>query len=393
MRLLVYKWSAFALEDVFYQLKKLNIEYDVYTYDFDREGHSKHYDEEFLEYFRNNIDALKYDAIFSIAYWAVLSDAANMSGIKYISWSYDCPLDTQNPLRTFNNECNYIFLFDKIQVEKYKKEGVTTVYHLPLGVNVDRYSRINPSSTSCDKYRTDVSFVGNLYTGNTAGLKSLVSERSANLIQGIVDTQKKMQDEYVLDKLVTQQFIDVLNSEVESLHQGVVGNYSRDAFENTLAYDVTNYNRLILLMLCAKRFKTDLYTGSIVEGIEGLHIRGKVHYYDEMPWVFAASRVNLNSSFISIQSGIPLRALDILASGGFLISNRQPEFADHFIEDEEVVLYTGFDEAIDKISYYLANEEKRAMIALKGRKAVFEKCNMADRIKEMLNIAFENLDK
>lgn len=393
MKLLVYKWSAFALEDVIYQFKKLNIDYDVFTYDFDREGHSKHYDEEFLKYFRNNIDVSKYDAIFSIAYWAVLSDAANMSGIKYISWSYDCPLDTQDPLRTFNNECNYIFLFDRKQVDKYKGEGITTVYHLPLGINADRYKNISPNSVNCEKYRTDVSFVGNLYTGNTAGLKSLVSERSANIIQGIVDTQKKLQDRYILDQLVTQQFIDALNMEVEALHPGIVGNYSRDGFENTLAYDVTNYNRLILLMLCAKRFKTDLYTENQVDDIDGLNVHGRVSYYDEMPWIFAASKVNINSSFISIQSGIPLRAMDILASGGLLVSNRQPEFEDFFIEDEEVVLYTGFDEAIDKISYYLANEEKRAMIALKGRKAVFEKCNMADRIKEMFNIAFENINK
>lgn len=387
MRLCIYRWSAFALDDVLYLFNKLNIDYDEFSYDFDREGHSKHYDEEFLVWFKENIDTRKYDAIFSIAYWAALSDAAQISGIKYISWSYDCPLDTKNPFRTFNNECNYIFLFDKVQVERYKNQGINTVYHLPLGINVDRYQSINSHSSKCDKYRTDISFVGNLYTGNTAGLKSLVSERSANIIQGIVDTQKKLQDRYILDQLVTQQFIDAINMEVEALHPGIVGNYSRDAFENTLAYDVTNYNRLILLMLCAKRYKTDLYTGSQVDGIEGLHIHGRVHYYNEMPWVFAASRVNLNSSFISIQSGIPLRALDILASGGFLVSNRQEEFKDFFMEDKEVVLFTGFEEAIDKIDYYLANEDKRKDVAANGRKAVFDKCNLLDRIKEMLNLA------
>ena len=388
MRLCIYRWSAFALDDVLYLFNKLNIDYDEFSYDFDREGHSKHYDEEFLVWFKENIDTRKYDAIFSIAYWAALSDAAQMSGMKYISWSYDCPLDVQDPFRTLNNECNYIFLFDKIQTNKYKDQGINTVYHLPLGINVDRYKRIKPHSSKFKKYGTDISFVGNLYTGNTAGLKSLVSERSANIIQGIVDTQKKLQDRYILDQLITQQFIDALNMEVELLHPGIVGNFSRDAFENTLAYDVTNYNRLILLMLCAKRFRTDLYTGSKIDNIEGLNIHGKVHYYNEMPWVFATSRINLNSSFISIQSGIPLRALDILASGGLLVSNRQPELADTFIEDKEVVLYTGFDEAIDKISYYLAHEEKRVKILESGRKKVYEKCNMTDRIKEILSISF-----
>ena len=82
-----------------------------------------------------------------------------------------------------NNESNYIFLFDKIQTNKYKDQGINTVYHLPLGINVDRYKRIKPHSSKFKKYGTDISFVGNLYTGNTAGLKSLVSQRSANIIQ------------------------------------------------------------------------------------------------------------------------------------------------------------------------------------------------------------------
>ena len=63
-------------------------------------------------------------------------------------------------------------------------------------------------------------------------------------------------------------------------------------------------------------------------------------------------------------------------------------YYDTFIEDKEVVLYTGFDEAIDKISYYLAHEEKRAKIVESGRKKVYEKCNMTDRIKEILSISF-----
>ena len=44
---------------------------------------------------------------------------------------------------------------------------------------------------------------------------------------------------------------------------------------------------------------------------------GPVDYYREMPYVFAASDINLNISVKGIQSGVPQRAFDILASWWF----------------------------------------------------------------------------
>ncbi len=44
---------------------------------------------------------------------------------------------------------------------------------------------------------------------------------------------------------------------------------------------------------------------------------GKIDYYDTMPSVFHNSKINLNITLKTIQTGIPLRAWDILGCGGF----------------------------------------------------------------------------
>lgn len=71
--------------------------------------------------------------------------------------------------------------------------------------------------------------------------------------------------------------------------------------------------------------------------IRGVECCGPVNYYEEMPYVFAVSDINLNISVNGIQSGIPQSALDVMASGGFLLSNYQQELIELFSYEEDMV--------------------------------------------------------
>ncbi|MCR4788557.1 MAG: glycosyltransferase, partial [Lachnospiraceae bacterium] len=123
-----------------------------------------------------------------------------------------------------------------------------------------------------------------------------------------------------------------------------------------------------------------LYTNSKTD----IKNRGIVDYATKMPLVFNKSRINLNISLRSIHSGIPLRVIDIMACGGFVLSNYQKEIAEYFKEDREVVMFRSKEEAIEKIRYYLDHEEERAAIALAGYEAVKERFGYKDRIPELL---------
>ena len=118
-----------------------------------------------------------------------------------------------------------------------------------------------------------------------------------------------------------------------------------------------------------------MYTGSDTEELPELnpYNYGTVDYHTKMPLVFAGSKINLNISLRSIHSGIPLRVLDIMASGGFVLSNWQPEITENFEEGGEIVTFDSLDDCLHKIEYYLTHEEERKRIARNGCRKVQER--------------------
>ena len=130
-----------------------------------------------------------------------------------------------------------------------------------------------------------------------------------------------------------------------------------------------------------------MYTGSDLTKEPGLKKanRGIVDYHKEMPYVFRNSKINLNISLRSIKTGIPLRALDIMGCGGFLLSNYQEELAEYFADGREVVLFYSLEDCIEKIGYYLEHETERAAIAEAGMRAVSERFDMKRQLRTLIN--------
>ncbi len=110
-------------------------------------------------------------------------------------------------------------------------------------------------------------------------------------------------------------------------------------------------------------------------------------YTSQMPKIFRDSKINLNMSLRSITSGIPLRALDVMGAGGFLLSNYQPELAECFEDGKELALYGSAQELIEKAAYYLAHEEERQEIAAAGFRKVQELFSYEVKVKQMLELA------
>ena len=112
---------------------------------------------------------------------------------------------------------------------------------------------------------------------------------------------------------------------------------------------------------------------------------GIVDYYTEMPLVFNRSRINLNITRRGIQTGMPLRAIDILGSGGFLLSNFQSDFLEYFVPGEDFVYFESREDLIQKVDYYLDHEAERQAIARSGHDKVAAAHTYRHRVREMLD--------
>lgn len=114
---------------------------------------------------------------------------------------------------------------------------------------------------------------------------------------------------------------------------------------------------------------------------------GAVDYYEVMPHVFKQSKINLNITLRSIQSGMPLRAWDIMGAGGFLLSNYQADFFDFFTPGEDFDYFDGAEDLLSKIEYYLSHEKERMEIARNAYQKVAEAHTYRHRLSAMLQVA------
>jgi hypothetical protein len=97
-----------------------------------------------------------------------------------------------------------------------------------------------------------------------------------------------------------------------------------------------------------------IYTGSELYGAA----------YREAVW---ASKINLSFLTRSNQDEFAHKSFEIAACGGFLLAERSAGHAERFVEDEEAVFFSDFDECVAKIRRYLPDEVARNRIAAAGR--------------------------
>lgn len=148
---------------------------------------------------------------------------------------------------------------------------------------------------------------------------------------------------------------------------------------------LTGLERLRLLTAVTRTYTLDLFTLDPAFSLPNLRNHGTTDNYTEMPLVFKQSRINLNISLRSIKSGIPLRAFDIMGSGGFLLSNYQEDFLENFTPGVDFEYYESEEDLLRKIDYYLTHEEERIAIAKNGHDKVAAAHTYRDRVREMLS--------
>ena len=91
--------------------------------------------------------------------------------------------------------------------------------------------------------------------------------------------------------------------------------------DGILCKKMANIERTQILKRLSEIYQVKLYTKNPTPELPNVINMGSVDYYDMMPYVFKCSDINLNITLRSIKTGIPLRAMDIMGAGGFLMSN------------------------------------------------------------------------
>ena len=382
MRLLFYQWNSYLQYDIEWICRENNIELKSFSWTFQ----NKNVDDNFEKWFLKNIDGSRYDAVLSVNYWPMLSKMAQKTGLKYIAWCYDNPLNVLDIEVTLANPVNHVFFFDRIQAKKYTDAGFDTVHYLTLGVNRSRLSQLKVTGAEQKRFGADVSLVGSLYESRIGEVKQLMDEHDRGYVDAAMAVQQDLYGCYLFDEMITDEFIAGVNAKIHSAYPETEFVLLKEALTFAMASDITRKDRLIMLTMLGRRFDTHLYSFQTSEILQGVKCHPVIDYVTEMPKVFQCSRINLNPTLRCIQSGIPLRALDIMAAGGFLLSNYQPELVEQFAAGEEMDVYESLEDAVEKAAFYLQHDEIRKNMIVRGRNKVLEQFALQDRLEEILKI-------
>lgn len=377
MKILYFTWYENSKDDMEHAFSALGCDYKTIAYEI------KDYDNDpALEaYVLGELCAVKYDIIFSFNYIPVLSTIALHLGVNYVSWVYDCPHYTLYS-RTITNPCNYIFLFDRNMLSTVRNLGAQNVFHLPLAVNTDRLDEQLKGIE--EHYDYDVSFVGSLYENSYYNVISNTDAHTRGYLDAIINVQHLIYGVNLVYGMLTKDIIDMMD---RTLSLSLSSDYSVDKstiYGDIINKKVTSYDRISALNALGCKYSTHLFTGSGTVDMHNVICHSPVSYMNEMPIVFRTSKINLNITLRSITSGIPLRALDIMGAGGFLMCNYQPEVAEFFENGTDLVMYEDDKDLIDKTGYYLAHEEERKTIAANGHDKVTRSFNYISVVDRML---------
>jgi spore maturation protein CgeB len=151
---------------------------------------------------------------------------------------------------------------------------------------------------------------------------------------------------------------------------------------------ITSEERKSIIKRVSDNFNTKLYTVNPTPYLPNAINMGSVNAYSQLPYVFKCSKINLNISLRSIHAGIPLRAIEIMGAGGFLLSNFQRDFLDYFEPDKDFVYYEDENDLIDKCRFYLYNDNERLAIANNGYLKVKEFFSYDVMLKKILETVF-----
>ncbi|MCR5785758.1 MAG: glycosyltransferase [Eubacterium sp.] len=388
MNILIMDWGAFGKESAIKAFEELGHK----VFRFFHKDYLERRSDDFMNAFKSFITDNNIDFCFSFNFYPILAESCKENNLKYISFVYDSP-HVNIFSYTVTYPTNYVFLFDSDLCTTFNNGGIKNIYYSPLAADIFTPQKLDPDSVWTKRLYAKVSFVGALYNEDHNFFERLkgISDYTKGYLDGIMKAQLKIYGYNFIEELLTKPIID-------DLQKACPYTPSFDGAQ-TLEYVFANYfidrkltelERKDLLSAVAAKFPLNIYTLDIDATIPNAVNLGAVDYYKEMPYVFYNSKINLNISLRSITAGIPLRAMDIMAAGGFLLTNYQPDLLRHFVPGEDFVYFESKKDLLEKIDYYLKHEDERKAIARHGQETIAAHHTYKHRLKEILDFVFEN---
>lgn len=386
IRILYVQTNEIGLLDIPRALDELG--YDVYKAQLGIRAQGFH--DEDCERLALSLRDIKPDYAISYDFAQSIAQACFEENVPYISWVYDSP---QTELYTHYAfyPSNYIFVFDKMQQKRLKDIGIQNVFYMPLAIHAKKVQKSLELSGGFNvPYENEIGFVGQLYY--VEKLENILKEAPEHirttmeeLIQRCFlkwDNETWMHGSMSEDCVEYYSAID--NHRIPELCPYITEQFSYEAA--VLSRHIANRERTHILNTLAEKYDVALYTldKNTKQLNNKVRILPGVSYDREVSKIYLQNKINLNITLHCIETGASQRIFDVMAAGGFMMSNYQQELAELFVPGKEIVLYHNMQELEELVEYYLTHDEERERIARNGQKKVLECHNYHEKLQNVI---------
>lgn len=115
----------------------------------------------------------------------------------------------------------------------------------------------------------------------------------------------------------------------------------------------------------------------------------RIHNYNIPPQqvnkIYNSTKICLNMHHVQSKEGVNPRIFEILGAGGFQLTDYKKTLENFFEIGREIECYKTEKDLLDKIEYYLQNEDERKKIAQRGNNIVKKKHTYKHRAKTILD--------
>ncbi len=304
----------------------------------------------------------------------VLTSFLKSIDMPIASWYVDSP---KLIIEAFNENVSpwiSVFLWDKTYMENLETMGFESVQYLPLGTDEKMFKPLNAKKQRkrINKYRCDVSFVGNSMVEPVEKWMDAVNDNVRHIVERVSTVFER-----------SGNIMEFLSDDEKMEINGLSAQEKMD-FEAAVIWKATMNYRLACIQGLKKyglRIHGDKEWERLLEN--SVDIRKPLNYYRELPLLYNACSINFNATSLQMREAVNQRVFDVPACSAFLLTDYQ-ESLNELFDTGEVVTYKNTEEIPELVTYYLNNQSARDGIAEKARSRVLREHTYKHRLDSMI---------
>ena len=309
-----------------------------------------------------------------------------LMGIPYVAWEYGRRRGSVEWRRDLLNETTFVFNSSPSEVKRYKQFGARHVHHLPPGVNTERLGGAGkkPGLENKILYYERPEW-GSGYRRMLRRIRErlldmeLPAERKNDLFrwlrvfESVIERQLKVYGEWKIPAL--------WEDAAAGASPGIQG-YSSGDIIRILGEEVAERRLGFVIESMAE-------LGAIIKkDDEGTRGSGDdvLPDYDTISENYASAAISVAADPACPWDTVSLRALEIMACGGFALAERRGAYEGLFEEGKELAFYGSPEEAGEVARYYLEHHGERRRIAERGREKTLKNHTLEKRFSKIFGV-------